>query len=322
MSKVSIIVPVYNTEKYLPECLESILKQTLADFELIIVDDGSSDGSGALVKEFARKDNRIKTFFRQNQGVAAARNFGLTHAEGEYVYFCDSDDTISPDFLETSYDCAVQNNSDLVVLGNHDISTFCTQTSAMFIRRRFFDDHPDVRFPSGIQPCEDGILSNELLALTEKISFNPKAFYFYRKHPEQNSRKINKNCEKICFQIEKWLSILDNFYKSHALLPSKAFQYAQFIRHEPFSLRFYSMPFNLRQRKFIANLIARKMTELKPYLTQDECEQFSFAFRFTYTSPNIAAALLNRHSKRLIRIFISLVPIKAWRKFLRKNLLR
>ena len=97
---VSVIVPVYNAEKYLPACLDSLLAQSLTDFELLLVDDGSRDASGAICDEYAVRDSRIRVFHIPNGGVSAARNLGLDHARGEFVVFVDADDRVMPDHLE------------------------------------------------------------------------------------------------------------------------------------------------------------------------------------------------------------------------------
>lgn len=100
MPKVSVIVPVYNAEKYLQECVDSILNQTLSDLELILVDDGSTDSSPALCDHYAVQDTRVKVIHKPNGRAASARNAGLRTATGEYVTFVDSDDWISPDMYE------------------------------------------------------------------------------------------------------------------------------------------------------------------------------------------------------------------------------
>lgn len=89
---ISIIVPVYNVEKYLSQCIDSILAQAFIDFELLLVDDGSTDGSGRICDEYANKDARIQVFHKKNGGVSSARNIGLEHAQGEWITFVDSDD--------------------------------------------------------------------------------------------------------------------------------------------------------------------------------------------------------------------------------------
>lgn len=98
--KVSVIIPVYNVEKYLESCLESIKSQTFTDYELILINDGSTDESVAIMRRYAKTDARIRIIPQSNRGVSAARNLGLSVAEGDYVLFVDSDDTILPDALE------------------------------------------------------------------------------------------------------------------------------------------------------------------------------------------------------------------------------
>ncbi len=97
--KISVIVPVYNVEKYLPRCIDSILAQTFTDFELLLIDDGSRDRSGEICDEYAKKDNRIRIFHKENGGVSSARNIGLDNARGEWLAFIDSDDMVDTDYL-------------------------------------------------------------------------------------------------------------------------------------------------------------------------------------------------------------------------------
>lgn len=115
MTKLSIIVPVYNVEKYLPKCLESLIKQTLKDIEIICVNDGSMDNSLAILKEFASKDSRIRIIDNQHQGVAKTRNTGIEQSTGEYIGFVDSDDYIDIDFFEKLYNSATKSNSDIAI---------------------------------------------------------------------------------------------------------------------------------------------------------------------------------------------------------------
>ena len=115
MAKLSIIVPVYNVEKYLPKCLESLTNQTLKDIEIICVNDGSMDNSLAILKEFASKDSRIRIIDNQHQGVAKTRNTGIEQSTGEYIGFVDSDDYIDIDFFEKLYNSATKSNSDIAI---------------------------------------------------------------------------------------------------------------------------------------------------------------------------------------------------------------
>lgn len=114
---VSVIVPVYNCKDYLPKCIESILNQTYPQFQLILIDDGSSDGSGEICDTFAAKDRRIQVIHQKNQGVSLARNAGLDAAAGEYLLFVDSDDQIAADAIETSLNGFVDDTIDVVVFG-------------------------------------------------------------------------------------------------------------------------------------------------------------------------------------------------------------
>ncbi len=115
MPIVSVIVPVYNVEQYLPRCIDSILGQTFTDFELILVDDGSPDHCGVICDAYAKKDPRVKVIHQKNAGVSAARNAALATAMGEYITFVDSDDYIGHDRLETMYTALIRENADVVI---------------------------------------------------------------------------------------------------------------------------------------------------------------------------------------------------------------
>lgn len=116
MPRVSVVVPVFNSEAYLRECIDSILSQSYRDFELILVDDGSRDNSGRIIDEYASRDSRIIVVHKENGGPAAARNAGLALASGDYVYFPDSDDILHPSLLETVIP-DLENGCDMVVFG-------------------------------------------------------------------------------------------------------------------------------------------------------------------------------------------------------------
>lgn len=113
--KISIVIPVYNVEKYICKCIDSVLSQTLKEFEIILVDDGSTDNSGTICDEYALKDNRIKIIHKNNGGVSDARNTGMDLAEGEFMLFVDSDDWIEHGTVEYLYNKIVENQSDIVV---------------------------------------------------------------------------------------------------------------------------------------------------------------------------------------------------------------
>lgn len=115
--KVSVIVPIYNVEKYLDECIVSLLNQTLEDIEIILVDDESPDNCPKMCDEYANKDKRVKVIHKKNGGLGFARNSGLDVATGEYVAFIDSDDFIDLDMIEHLYNVATEYNADEVRCG-------------------------------------------------------------------------------------------------------------------------------------------------------------------------------------------------------------
>lgn len=125
--KISVIMPVYKVEKFIRKCLDSLLAQTLTEWELIAVDDGSSDKSGEICDEYAEKDSRITVIHKENGGAPSARNAAIPLACGEYIYFMDSDDWAEPNMFEEMYKLAKENNAQLVVSGYY-IETYFSDT--------------------------------------------------------------------------------------------------------------------------------------------------------------------------------------------------
>ena len=115
--KISVIVPVYNAEQYLPHCIDSILAQTFTDFELLLIDDGSKDNSSKICDEYEEKDKRVKVFHKKNGGVSSARNLGLDKAHGEWICFCDSDDCLKSNYLSTF--CCLMPRGEMLSQGFH-----------------------------------------------------------------------------------------------------------------------------------------------------------------------------------------------------------
>lgn len=176
---ISVIIPVYNTEKYLHRCIDSVLAQTYQDFELLLIDDGSKDSSGAICDEYAVGDSRVKVFHKENGGVSSARNVGLDNARGEWITFVDADDYIEENFLKSfegnlDADLVVGNMiiceagkspSDIdahivpgkycpiqsVLKGNLTKTVFCAPWGKLFRN----DGIRDLRFDVGMTICED-----------------------------------------------------------------------------------------------------------------------------------------------------------------------
>ena len=112
---VSVIIPVYNAEQYLCECLESVVNQTLREIEIICVDDGSTDDSLPVIRKLQKKDSRISVLLQEHKGAGAARNLGLAHAKGQYLAFLDADDYFDPQLLEKGSGIMVRESTDIVV---------------------------------------------------------------------------------------------------------------------------------------------------------------------------------------------------------------
>ena len=112
---ISVIIPIYNTEQYLKECLDSVCSQSYKDIEIICINDGSTDNSEEIMRDYAKKDSRIKILSQHNQGISISRNNGIERAQGEYIFFLDSDDTIEPNAIETLYKRAHQTQADIVI---------------------------------------------------------------------------------------------------------------------------------------------------------------------------------------------------------------
>lgn len=119
--KVSVVIPIYNVEKYLDRCISSVVNQTYENIEIILVDDGSPDNCPAICNDWAKKDNRIKVIHKQNAGLGMARNTGIDHATGDYIFFFDSDDYVDERIVEKCVDSAVKTNADTVVYGRKDL---------------------------------------------------------------------------------------------------------------------------------------------------------------------------------------------------------
>ncbi|MBO5359169.1 MAG: glycosyltransferase family 2 protein [Clostridia bacterium] len=186
MPKISVIVPVYNVEKYLKKCINSILKQSFIDFELILVDDGSPDKSGEICDNYAAKDNRIKVIHKQNGGVSAARNDGIRAASGEYIMFVDSDDYIDSQMLESLLEKNIC-NADMVI---SSIKMVCKEKSYDFVMqereyspKELIEDYCLENFPKicFCGPCcklyKKSVLDANAIKFNEKMSLGEDTYF-------------------------------------------------------------------------------------------------------------------------------------------------
>lgn len=206
--KVSVIVPIYNVEKYLPRCIESLINQTFKDIELILINDGSPDNCGRICDEYALMDNRLKVFHKNNGGLSDARNYGLKESNGEYIMFIDSDDWCEPMMIENLYNRVILDSSDLVIFGY-----FIDYTKNNFSLERRLEDNN--YYSDNIQ------ISNAILKLDQRGMFNCVWNKFYKK---QIIKGINLDFEvdgmpgedllfnSIYFRNIKAISFIDNTY--------------------------------------------------------------------------------------------------------------
>lgn len=212
MPIISCIVPVYNVEKYLANCVDSILKQTFANFELILVDDGSTDKSSSICDEYAIKDSRIKVIHKINGGVSSARNTGLDIAKGEYITFIDSDDWVDSNYFLTLYKAAIETNADLVICGfkeempkncfseNSDMffKECCFSNQLVYNKKEFFENFPKIRADKTLSKILQ-LAVVKLIKFTKNINFvrfdetmrNGEDYLFYL--------QIYKRMNSICF---------------------------------------------------------------------------------------------------------------------------
>ena len=195
--KVSVIVPVYNVEKYLRRCLDSLVNQTFKDYEVILVNDGSTDSSSDIINEYVSKYPMIKAFTKPNGGMSSARNMALDYASGEYIAFVDSDDYVELFFLEKMYEKAKNTNSDVVICDyyawneNEKRSVKCHMNMSADEKIEFLLSPPmvwsklikkeimdKVRFTEGIY-YEDLDICVRMLPFINKVSFTDEELYDY-----------------------------------------------------------------------------------------------------------------------------------------------
>lgn len=259
---ISIIVPVYNVQKYLPRCIDSIINQTYKNLEIIVVDDGSTDDSGKICDEYAKKDNRIRVIHKENGGLSEARNIGINQANGDLIGFIDSDDYISKDMFEIlrksliKYQtdisiCNIQNvNEDGVRLSTqmdyHEEKTQVLEKKEALqllledkiksyawnklYKIELFDD---IRYPKG-KKMEDLATTYQLFDRATRVVFNQEIcyYYVYRKnsilHHVNNSLMIDWNYainERYNFLIDKYSDLKESLIINRLLCTALFFKF-------------------------------------------------------------------------------------------------
>lgn len=264
MSKFSIIIPVYNVEEYLNECITSVLAQTYTDFEILLIDDGSTDNSGILCDELAEKDSRIHVMHQENRGLSGARNTGIKHASGDYLQFLDSDDWwASADILQNIEDRLTLTNADVISydyrkfyngeltstyfgaaenaplnLGNKSLeymlhnSLWVTGACNKAIRRQLFDGG-ELFFKEGIT-SEDIDWTLRLALKAQTFDYCNTVAFIYRQRGNSISHSISlKAVDCLCGNVEECLRLLKNTSeeKSQLLTPFVSYQYATLLHN-------------------------------------------------------------------------------------------
>jgi glycosyltransferase involved in cell wall biosynthesis len=224
MPKISVIVPVYNAQGHLAQCLENLIYQTYSNLEIIIIDDGSPDNSSAVYNKYANDDPRIKIIRQENQGVSVARNVGIDIATGDYIHFMDADDWLDLNYYEKMLDIAKTTGADITASGiKRYNSTFPDikysakmlllnlqeKTSILelpencyvwrYLFRHDFIKNNNLRFTPGMNILEDVVFTLNAVKKSNKVAITPHINYNYLTHPlsVMNSKKTEKNLADI-----------------------------------------------------------------------------------------------------------------------------
>lgn len=243
MKKVSVLIPAYNVEKYISQCLESVCNQTYPDIEIIVIDDGSNDATFSIISKYAKDDPRIAALSRENKGVAHSRNELLDHAKGEYVLFVDSDDWIEPDMISTLVGLSEKYSVDLVMCRNVNVNT--TKNDSVvdvwnkdeilkkflehreltgslcnkLIKRQLFDG---IRFTPGISYGEDAMVIWDIIGRLDKMVYTTEEFYHYRMNATSISHQGLSEAKMSVLQVWDYISNSDLAQKHNLTKQAKA----------------------------------------------------------------------------------------------------
>lgn len=318
MAEVSVIVPVYQVEKYIRQCIESILAQTFTDFELILVDDGSKDHSGQICDEYAARDRRVRVIHKENGGLSDARNKGMDHAAGNYFMFVDSDDYIAPNMTECLYQNIRKEDADIAACnfrcvfeqdGERDFSTenkaeVLSGTEIFYNRKNernygFWtvawnklykaETFKNMRFRFG-KYHEDEFWANDLYQMDIKAVAVPDCLYCYRQR--SNSIMGNPNIQK-CFDLLEAFRERINIYLEEGQYSFQAYKVLIFslehlneskklIKNEQDQARFHQA--EQHTKDIIKKLKKRKLSKMQRaslmLIGINPCLVFSAAIKF------------------------------------------
>lgn len=262
MCKVSIIVPIYNSQKYLIKCIDSLINQTYTDIEIILVNDGSTDGSGKICDEYALKDKRVRVFHKNNSGPSSSRNFGVKNAKGEYVLFVDSDDWIMINTVEKTLSELIKYDGDFLIFEMRNIIGTKIQDCKLFDeKQRIFEGKAieqlenillipekytketisnltgpmcklykkelieDIKFPENMNLGEDFCFFSMILRKATKIIYIDDVLYNYLVRERSLSHKIDKSLVERNATLVNWILDFYENYKNDEILNEFCFRY-------------------------------------------------------------------------------------------------
>lgn len=232
MPKVSIIVPVYNVEKYVEKCIQTLINQTLKDIEIIIVNDGSTDGSERIIRDYEKKfPDMIKYYNKENGGLSDARNYGMQYSTSDYIAFLDSDDYVELDTYEKLYNKAIEENSDMVecdfiweypnkkvvdtgiIYSNQkEMITYARVVAWNKLIKKSVIEEAKVRYPNGLR-YEDVEFFYKMVPFYNKVSFVKKPLIHYVQRENSISNVQNERTKEIFEVLENVI----NYYKEKGL---------------------------------------------------------------------------------------------------------
>lgn len=321
MARVSVIIPVYNTEKYLSKCIDSVIKQSLSDIEILCVDDGSTDGSSEILDKYAKKDTRIKVIHQENGGYGKAVNAGIDNASGEYVGIVESDDSVLSNMYESLYDAAKKNDLDLVkgecyfcwdslnyripfhkpsnyyeqVLLDKDRNNFFTYLTYNWsgIYKKSFLDQYNIRHNEtpGASYQDNGFWI-QTMCLAQRAMWIPKPFYLYRQDNENSSIHSREKMFAMMDEFEWAAGQLRRHNISDDLL-RRVFQFGLF-RHRGTMLRIAD-----ELKEEFAEAVVKNYEKYGHFLTEEEFPTMFSWHQELIKSPHDYCVRLIENKKRI-----------------------
>lgn len=326
MPKLSIVAPVYNVKDYLTRCTNSILIQSFKDFELILVDDGATDGSGEICDQIKKQDSRIKVIHKQNGGLSSARNAGIENANGDYITFVDSDDWIEPQLYEKMFESADKNDADITIcrlqmvsepnnvikVVGYDKEIFFDKIEATkeilrddmipsyscnkLFKRELFEG---IRYPLG-RIFEDTATIYKLFYKSNKVVTIPYIGYNYWQNPNGLCNNNNQSTEKnLTRELHNALAFDERYVFAknnkdlNEVVPLCAFKAYQMIRSFIHMLKHKGYSLNKEQQKTVDDI-------MKTFDTNDLVD-------FTWLEK--LDLYMYRLSKPMLNFYLSIIPI-------------